>query len=45
VRAAGGRARHRKVAGVLHGFAHMSKMVGKSLDCLTESGAFLRDLG
>lgn len=45
VRASGGRVRHRRVSGVLHGFAHMSKMVDKALDCLTESAVFLRENG
>lgn len=44
VRAAGGRVRHRRVEGVLHGYLHMSAAVDKARFALEEGAAFLKDL-
>lgn len=45
VRATGGRVRHRRVDGVLHGYLHMSAEVDKARTALEEGAAFLKNLG
>jgi acetyl esterase len=44
VRAAGGRVRHRRVEGVLHGYLHMSAAVEKARLALEDGTSFLKDL-